>query len=110
MNIVDKVKRKEAIRKYIGVLGPELRKRHGKQKGFSGAEVKQAIASLELSDQFIPYALALYCSKEDYEKAFPQPGGKVMNYAEAKTIALNIALAGSSLGAGDDAGDVEDPV
>ncbi|MDG9670607.1 DUF6559 family protein [Hahella sp. CR1] len=102
MNIVDKVKRKDAIRKYIGVLGPELRKRHDKKKFYSGDEVKQALAALELSDKFIPFALALYCSKDEYEKATPQPGGKVMNYAEAKTIALNIALAGSALGSGSD--------
>ncbi|WLQ16167.1 hypothetical protein O5O45_09595 [Hahella aquimaris] len=101
MDIEDKVKRKDAIRKYIGVLGPELRKRHDKKKYYSGSEVKQALAALNLPDKFMLFALALYCSKDEYEKATPQPGGKVMNYAEAKTIALNIALAGSALGAGE---------
>ncbi|WP_020405078.1 DUF6559 family protein [Hahella ganghwensis] len=102
MNIEEKSERKDAIRKYIGVLGPELRKRHGKKKGYSGTEVKEALTSLDLPDKYMPFALSLFCSKEDYEKALPQPGGKVMNYAEAKTIALNIALAGSALGSGQD--------
>jgi uncharacterized membrane protein YgcG len=55
-----------AVQKYVKHVGPELRKRYGKQSRYTPAQVKQTVTASGYSSQDDCYAFALYCAEDDF--------------------------------------------
>jgi uncharacterized membrane protein YgcG len=55
-----------AVQKYVKHVGPELRKRYGKQSRYTPAQVKQTVNASGYSSRDDCYAFALYCSEDDF--------------------------------------------
>jgi hypothetical protein len=55
-----------AVQKYVKHVGPELRNRYGKQPKYTPAQVKQTVNASGYSSQDDCYALAMYCSEDDF--------------------------------------------
>ena len=109
MNIIVWFRRKSAIRKYLKILGPTLKEKYGKKNSYEAREVIDTVRHLKLTEKFVFYALALYCTKEDYEKVVEYPQSMVMDYAMARTAGFNIALA-SGVFNGSDSGNTDSSI
>lgn len=68
-----------AVQKYLKETGAQLRDRHGRQKYYTPAQVKQSILESGCSSAYDCYALALYCSEPDFD-AYHQLTGEPCNY------------------------------
>jgi hypothetical protein len=55
-----------AVQKYVKHVGPELRKRYGKQPRYTPTQVKQTVYASGYSSQDDCYAFALFCSEDDF--------------------------------------------
>jgi uncharacterized membrane protein YgcG len=55
-----------AVQKYVKNVGPELRKRYGKQSRYTPAQVKRTVNLSGNSSRDDCYAFALYCSEDDF--------------------------------------------
>jgi hypothetical protein len=96
--------RRRAIKKYINVLGPALKKSYGVKRTYSPGEVGAIIDEKKLSTKYVFYALVLFCSKKDCND-YVQPNQanySVLEYASARSVALNIAITQSVWSGGND--------
>ncbi|WP_428242707.1 DUF6559 family protein [Gynuella sp.] len=98
MKILSWFFRKRAIKKHVRVLGPALRERFGYQRTYSATQVTDTAASLNLPDKYLCYAIALYCTKEEYERNTAYPQSMVMDYATARAVSFNVAVVAAAGG------------
>jgi uncharacterized membrane protein YgcG len=63
---VAKDRQRVAVGKYVKHVGPELRNRYGNQQKYTPTQVKQAVKASGYSSQDDCYALAMYCSEDDF--------------------------------------------
>src|SRR4051812_4757053 len=66
MNLFQKIRRRFALKKYIKTLGRELVRRFGKRKSYSPEHVLKAAHARALDPEYLPYAYAMFCSRETY--------------------------------------------
>jgi|TARA_R110000851_G_scaffold329354_1_gene501147 uncharacterized membrane protein YgcG len=113
VNIFSWFFRKRAIKKHVRVLGPALRERFGYKRTYTATQVTDTATSLNLPDKYLYYAIALYCTKEEYERSTTHPQSMVMDYATARAVSFNVAIVTavggvsgeSGISSGGDAGD-----
>lgn len=55
-----------AVRNYVKHVGPELRKRYGKQRKYTPTQVKQTIYASGYSSDVDCYAFAMFCDRDDF--------------------------------------------
>jgi hypothetical protein len=58
--------KKKAVGEYITKLGPELRKRHGKQTHYTPSQVRQAAVDGAMRFDYLCFAYCMYCSPSDF--------------------------------------------
>ncbi len=64
-------------------LGPQLRRRYGTQSTYSSSQVKDTLRTSGYSSSDDCYALAMYCSPEEFDD-FHRTVGETCNYAEMR--------------------------
>ena len=64
--MLKRLRKWSAVRSYMKRLGPDLKKRYGRRKLYSAAQVKRTIESGGYSMDYICYALCMYCSLGDF--------------------------------------------
>ncbi|MBW7471579.1 DUF6559 family protein [Marinobacter sp. F4218] len=60
IELIRKFQLKRALRGYVQILGPELRKRYGGSDQYTVLQIKKTVAHLKLDIQYLPYAVAMY--------------------------------------------------
>ena len=68
-----------AIRRYVKGLGPELRRRYGRSKRYTPAQVKRTIEQRGYSREWMCYALCMYCGRRDFD-AYHRAAGESCDY------------------------------
>jgi hypothetical protein len=68
-----------AIRRYVKGLGPELRRRYGRSKRYTPAQVKRTIEQRGYSREWTCYALCMYCGRRDFD-AYHRAAGESCDY------------------------------
>ena len=68
-----------AIRRYVRGLGPELRRRYGRAKRYTPAQVKRTIEQRGYSAEWMCYALCMYCDRRDFD-AYHRAAGESCDY------------------------------
>jgi hypothetical protein len=68
-----------AIRRYVKSLGPELRRRYGRAKRYTPAQVKSTIEQRGYSTEWTCYALCMYCGRRDFD-AYHRAAGESCDY------------------------------
>jgi hypothetical protein len=68
-----------AIRRYVKGLGPELRRRYGRAKRYTAAQVKRTIEQRGYSTEWSCYALCMYCGRREFE-AYHRAAGESCDY------------------------------
>ena len=68
-----------AIRRYVKGLGPELRKRYGRANQYTPAVVKRTVEERGYNQNCLCYALAIYCSRQDFD-AYHRATGEACDY------------------------------
>jgi hypothetical protein len=58
--------KREVVGQYISRLGPELRKRYGKQTHYTPDQVRTTAADQGLAVDYLCFAYCLYCSPADF--------------------------------------------
>jgi len=96
--------RKRAIKKHVRVLGPALREKYGHKRNYSAVEVTDTSRSLSLPDKYLCYAVALYCTEDEYERSETWPQPMVMDYAMARAVSFNIAVVMAASGTSEGGG------
>lgn len=86
------------------MLGPELRERYGRKRTYSAVEVTDTANSLNLPEKYLCYAVALYCTEDEYERSQTRPQSMVMDYATARSVSINIAIVMAASGTADSGG------
>ncbi|WP_020407210.1 DUF6559 family protein [Hahella ganghwensis] len=105
MNFFSVLLRKRAIKKHVTSLGPVLRERYGKKRVYTSKEVTDTANLLKLNDKYLFYAIALYCTKDEYEKSTTnRPQSMVVDYATARAVSFNIAIVTAASGGAIDGG------
>jgi hypothetical protein len=66
MKFFDTIRRRLALRSYVKILGPELLRRFGKRRFYSPEHVIKAAHARALDPTHLPYAYAMFCSRETY--------------------------------------------
>ena len=89
--------KKRAIKKYILVLPPELKKRYGGIGPYSEGQVRTTVESLGLSKKYMSYAIVLFCAPHLLIES---------GYDDSKVESMSAYLAakfasGSPIGGGD---------
>ncbi len=82
--------KKEAVGRYVTVLGPELRRRYGKQKHYTPRQVRDTAADAGLQFDYLCFAYCLYCSPTDFD-LIHVAAGEACDYA-AMHAALGAAF------------------
>jgi hypothetical protein len=82
--------KKEAVGRYVTVLGPELRRRYGKQKHYTPRQVRDTAADAGLQFDYLCFAYCLYCSPADFD-LIHVAAGEACDYA-AMHAALGAAF------------------
>ena len=57
-----------AIRRYVKGLGPDLRKRYGRSKRYTPAQVKRTVQDRHYNADWLCFALCIYCSRRDFDE------------------------------------------
>ncbi len=96
MNILSSWLRRRAIIRYRKKLPNALSKDYGKSEWYLPQQVKATVERSGLSSSYLIYALALYCSVEDFE-SYSASNRSELNYDAANEI-VDEALFSVSLG------------
>ncbi len=64
--MLDSVRKWLAVRSYAKGLGAELKKRYGKQKHYTAAQVKRTAEQGRYNIDYLCYALCMYCSPGEF--------------------------------------------
>ncbi len=65
--MINLIKERFVVRSYVRVLPIVLKKIYGKHKHYSEIEVRDAISSANLNDNYIDYAFAIFLSKKNFK-------------------------------------------
>jgi len=67
MRIFERFRKRRAIRSYLTVLPPLLKKRFGKHKHYTEGQVLRTLNEAGLNQKYTDYALAMYVSHHEFE-------------------------------------------
>jgi hypothetical protein len=68
MRIVEKFRKRRAIKAFVRVLSPLLKKRYGKHKRYTEGQVKKTVEAARLDQRYIDYACAMYMNRRTFEE------------------------------------------
>lgn len=76
MGLLDRFRKRRAVRAFIRRLGPALRERHGHGPPYSAGQIEAAMRSDELRRhrEYALYAYCLFMSHDDFEALEPGAG------------------------------------
>lgn len=87
MKILEHFKKQRALKTYVKVLPPLLKKRYGKHKRYTEGQVRKTAEAAGLNNKYIDFAYAMYMSRREFE-TFTSDQGLSCSYEECrKTIA-----------------------
>src|SRR2546426_5642875 len=90
-----------AVRRYVRSLGPEPRKRYGRAKKYTPAQVKRTIEARGYSVEWMCYALCMCCNRRDFN-AYHRAASESCDYdAMRSEIAAQFFGGDQSFDAGD---------
>lgn len=78
------LRKRRALRAYRTILFKHLRLTYGRKLYYSTAEVRDGVAALRVSDEFLCYALGMYCDQVAFD-AFHVAAGEHCDYGEMRT-------------------------
>ncbi|WP_153039178.1 DUF6559 family protein [Microbulbifer sp. Q7] len=122
MQFIRKIKRNRAIKSYLRKLPRLLAKDYGKSKRYRPKQVRATIERNGLSVIYTCYAIAIFCSKKDFDQFHNEIGeacdygvmrGEVGNlhfYGNSNFSSNDVASVGSDFGSGShsmDAGGID---
>ena len=73
------IKKWFAVRSYAKSLGPKLQERYGKQQHYTPAQVQRTAQEGGYNQDFLCYALCMYCTMPDFT-AYHEQNGEVCDY------------------------------
>ncbi|WLQ14442.1 hypothetical protein O5O45_00640 [Hahella aquimaris] len=88
-------RRRAAVKSYIKVLGPALAKKSGRKRVYPVKKVRALVKELGLSEQYIAYAIALYCKEADfvrYSNNHQTSVDQAVSYESARNFGMTMAL------------------
>ena len=88
--------KKEAVRQYLGKVGPDLRRKHGKQATYTPAQVRRSVEEQGLGIDYVCFAYCLYCSPADFDLVH-SAAGEVCDYVAMRSLVGDAFFAGSPL-------------
>jgi hypothetical protein len=83
-NWIELIKRRKAQRSYIKKLGPLLRKRYGRSRYYTVAQVQKTVQISGLDAANICYAFSEYCSEADFAE-YHASTGEVCDYSSMRS-------------------------
>ena len=72
--------KRDAIKGYIGTLGPALQTEYGPSKHYSAMQIRQTALAQGLSIDYLCWAYILYCSASEFE-SIHAAAGEVCDYS-----------------------------
>ena len=93
-------RRRKALKSYYLILGPELKKSCPESRLYRPELVAELIDKHNLSKEFFPYAIAMYCSKIQFENGGIGCEHPTITYEAARSAALNIMITSEVYGGG----------
>lgn len=87
--------KKEAVREYLGKVGPDLRKKHGKQDTYSPEQVRRSVEDQGLGLDYVCFAYCMYCSPYDFDLVH-SAAGEVCDYGVMRSLVGDTFFGGSS--------------
>ena len=86
--------KKEAVRVYLGKVGPDLRRKHGKRSSYSPEQVRRSVESQGLGVDYMCFAYCMYCSPADFALVHAATG-EVCDYLAMRSLVGDTFFAGS---------------
>lgn len=87
--------KKEAVREYLGKVGPDLRKKHGKQRHYSPEQVRRSVEDQGLGVDYLCFAYCLYCTPADFDLVHAATG-EACDYGAMRSLVGDAFFGGSS--------------
>ena len=78
------IEKRRAQRSYIQKLGPLMRKRYGRSRYYTVAQVQKTVEVSGLNPNYICYGLSEYCSEDDFN-TYHQNTGESCDYHEMRS-------------------------
>ena len=73
------IRKRLAIRSYVKRLGRKLRERYGRSRSYTPAQVQRTAQLLGLNNDYLCYALCMYCERGDFD-AYHAAAGESCDY------------------------------
>ena len=73
-------RKRKALESYRHVLGPRLRGLHGRREHYTPKEVVAAARRDRLSDDYLCYAIAMYCDRQAFDAYHAERGEAACSY------------------------------
>src|SRR5262249_29416448 len=86
--------KKEAVRQYLGKVGPDLRKKYGKQSHYSPEQVRRSVEEQGLGIDYLCFAYCMYCTPYDFDLVH-SAAGEACDYVGMRTLVGDTFFAGS---------------
>lgn len=86
--------KKEAVREYLGKVGPDLRKRYGKRSSYSPEQVRRSVEGQGLGIDYVCFAYCMYCSPADFDLVHSATG-EVCDCVAMRSLVGDTFFAGS---------------
>lgn len=67
MKMIEFFQKWRAIKSYVKVLPPILKKKYGKHKRYTERQVRKAVMETGLNQKYMDFALAMYISRQEFE-------------------------------------------
>ena len=87
--------KKEAVRQYLGKVGPDLRKKYGKRDSYSPEQVRRSVEDQGLGIDYLCFAYCMYCSPYDFDLIHAATG-EVCDYVAMRSLVGDTFFGGSS--------------
>jgi hypothetical protein len=68
MGIIERFKKRRALKAYVKVLPPLLKKRYGRHKKYTKGQIQRTVEASGLNEKYLYYAWAMYASRDNFEK------------------------------------------
>ncbi len=78
------LRKRRALRVYRTILFKHLRDTYGRKLYYSAEEVRGSVAALRVNEEFLCYALGMFCDQTSFD-AFHAAAGEHCDYGEMRT-------------------------
>lgn len=87
--------KRRAVQSYLTRLGPELRRRHGRQSKYTPEQVHESVLALGLRVDWLCWAYMLHCSPVDFE-TIHSAAGEVCDRSGMWTAVADVFFQGNT--------------